>query len=111
MSKGKFVVFEGMDGSGKTTIIKRLKEYLESENRLDDFVFTREPGSSHSKEAEEIRQLILDNDNSFSVMVDALLFAASRRLNLENAFGQDWKRIKRLFQIGIEPHHLFIKEF
>lgn len=83
MSKGKFVVFEGMDGSGKTTIIKRLKEYLESENRLDDFIFTREPGSSHSKEAEEIRQLILDNDNSFSVMVDALLFAASRRLNLE----------------------------
>ncbi|WP_427867264.1 dTMP kinase [Mycoplasmopsis arginini] len=81
--KGKFIAFEGMDGSGKTTIIQMLKNELITKNLIDDFVFTREPGSAFSKEAEKIRQLILDNENSFSSMVDALLFATSRRLNLE----------------------------
>ncbi|MCY2903037.1 dTMP kinase [Mycoplasmopsis arginini] len=81
--KGKFIAFEGMDGSGKTTIIQMLKNELITKNLIDNFVFTREPGSAFSKEAEKIRQLILDNENSFSSMVDALLFATSRRLNLE----------------------------
>ncbi|WP_330463153.1 dTMP kinase [Metamycoplasma gateae] len=84
MSKvGKFIAFEGMDGSGKTTIIQMLKNELITKKLIDNFVFTREPGSAFSKEAEKIRQLILDNENSFSSMVDALLFATSRRLNLE----------------------------
>lgn len=81
--KGKFIAFEGVDGSGKTTIIQMLKNELITKNLIDNFVFTREPGSAFSKEAEKIRQLILDNENSFSSMVDALLFATSRRLNLE----------------------------
>ncbi|BAP39660.1 dTMP kinase [Metamycoplasma canadense] len=81
--KGKFIAFEGMDGSGKTTIIQMLKNELITKNLIENFVFTREPGSAFSKEAEKIRQLILDNENSFSSMVDALLFATSRRLNLE----------------------------
>ncbi|MGX9395182.1 dTMP kinase [Mycoplasma sp. 1781] len=80
---GKFIAFEGMDGSGKTTIIQMLKNDLIKDGLIDNFVFTREPGSAFSKEAEHIRQLILDNENSFSSMVDALLFATSRRLNLE----------------------------
>ncbi|TPR53368.1 dTMP kinase [Metamycoplasma neophronis] len=80
---GKFIVIEGMDGSGKSTIIQMLKDELITQNKIDDFVFTREPGSAFSKEAEKIRNLILDNENEFSHMVDALLFAASRRLNLE----------------------------
>ncbi|SYV90287.1 thymidylate kinase, partial [Metamycoplasma alkalescens] len=83
LEKGKFIVFEGMDGSGKTTIIQMLKDELINRNLINNFVFTREPGSAFSKEAEKIRQLILDNANSFSSMVDALLFATSRRLNLE----------------------------
>ncbi|PZV99880.1 dTMP kinase [Metamycoplasma auris] len=81
--KGKFIAIEGMDGSGKTTIIQMLKNELIRRNMIDNFVFTREPGSAFSKEAEKIRQLILDNENYFSQMVDALLFATSRRLNLE----------------------------
>lgn len=80
---GKFITIEGMDGAGKSTIISMLKVYLEENNLVDKFVFTREPGSAFSKEAEKIRNLILDNQNSFSQMVDALLFATSRRLNLE----------------------------
>ncbi|MCV3753454.1 dTMP kinase [Mycoplasma enhydrae] len=83
MNKAKFIAIEGMDGSGKSTIIDMLKNELINKNLIDNFVFTREPGSAFSKEAEKIRQLILDNENSFSSMVDALLFATSRRLNLE----------------------------
>ncbi|ENY53654.1 dTMP kinase [Metamycoplasma alkalescens] len=91
LEKGKFIVFEGMDGSGKTTIIQMLKDELINRNLINNFVFTREPGSAFSKEAEKIRQLILDNANSFSSMVDALLFATSRRLNLEKGI---WPALK-----------------
>lgn len=79
----KFIVIEGMDGSGKTTILKKFRDELNCKNMIDNFVFTREPGSAFSKEAEKIRELILENENSFSPMVDALLFATSRRINLE----------------------------
>ncbi|AZG68921.1 dTMP kinase [Mycoplasma struthionis] len=87
---GKFIVIEGMDGSGKSTIISMLKDEFVRLKR-DDVIFTREPGSAFSKEAEKIRQFILDNENSFSNMVDALLFATSRRLNLEKGI---WPALK-----------------
>ncbi|MBN0970888.1 dTMP kinase [Mycoplasma phocoeninasale] len=82
-NRGKFIVIEGMDGAGKTTILKMLEKYLVKNKKQNNFVFTREPGSSFSKEAEKIRSLILENGNEFSPMVDALLFATSRRINLE----------------------------
>ncbi|AXE60769.1 dTMP kinase [[Mycoplasma] phocae] len=82
-NRGKFIAIEGMDGAGKTTILKKFEEYLKKNKKQKDFVFTREPGSSFSKEAEKIRDLILENGNEFSPMVDALLFATSRRINLE----------------------------
>lgn len=46
--KGKFIVIEGMDGSGKSTIITMLKKYFEKLER-NDVVFTREPGSTFSR--------------------------------------------------------------
>ncbi|GAA8715757.1 hypothetical protein oki361_20690 [Helicobacter pylori] len=82
--KYNFIVFEGMDCAGKTSIINMLKSYLEKEHKLDKYVFTREPGSTFSNEAEKIRNLILDKENNFSPIIDALLFVASRRLNLEH---------------------------
>lgn len=49
--KGKFIVFEGLDGSGKTEMINRLKvDY-------PDFIYTREPGGSLFGEA--LRQVLL----------------------------------------------------
>ncbi|MCU4117137.1 dTMP kinase [Mycoplasma zalophi] len=85
MKRARFITFEGMDGSGKTTIISKLKQKFIEENIINNFVFTREPGSSKSDEAEKIRNFILDNNNTFSSAVEALLFAASRRINLEKA--------------------------
>ncbi len=54
---GQFITLEGPDGSGKSTIIKLLGEYLEEKGI--DFIMTREPGGTPI--GEEIRDIILDN--------------------------------------------------
>lgn len=76
MSLGKFVTFEGIDGSGKSTQAKLLAE------RLDNVVLTREPGGSPG--AEEIRQLLLTGDpDRWTAETEILLFTAARRDHLE----------------------------
>lgn len=75
MKKSFFISFEGPDGSGKSTIIKKVAEYF-SENNVD-YVLTREPGGSQI--AEEIRNIILNTKNTnLSASTEALLYAASR---------------------------------
>ncbi len=72
---GLFISLEGPDGSGKSTIMKLLGEYLEK--RGIDFIETREPGGTAIGEA--IRDIILDNENTkMSYETEALLYAASR---------------------------------
>ena len=76
MSLGKFVTFEGIDGSGKSTQARFLAD------RLDDVVLTREPGGSAG--AEEIRQLLLTGDpDRWTAETEILLFTAARRDHLE----------------------------
>ena len=75
MNKGLLITFEGPDGSGKTTQIALLKEYLE--NKGYQVIYTREPGGT--KISEKIRDIILDNENSeMYAMCEALLYASSR---------------------------------
>lgn len=75
MTKGLLITFEGPDGSGKTTQISLLKEYLISKGY--NIICTREPGGTEI--SEKIRDIILDNKNSkMSDMCEALLYAASR---------------------------------
>ena len=79
MKKTGFITFEGPDGSGKTTISRRVVEAL----ILDGFdvVYTREPGGIEI--AEEIRNVILDPKNiKMDVRTEVLLYAASRRQHL-----------------------------
>ncbi len=74
-----FITFEGVEGSGKSTIAKMIYEYLL--NRKYDVVLTREPGGV--KIAEDIRNIILNKDNKeLDNRAEALLFAASRRQHL-----------------------------
>jgi thymidylate kinase len=54
-----FITFEGPDGSGKTTVLKKINDFLTS--LKIDFILTREPGGSNSKEAQQIRNIILNN--------------------------------------------------
>lgn len=93
----KFVVFEGMDCAGKSSIIKMLQSYIEKLDNKEQYIFTREPGSSNSKEAEKIRTLILDKENEFSPTSDALLFLAARRINLEKVIWPALENNKIIF--------------
>lgn len=73
--KGKLITFEGCEGSGKSTQVRLLKEYLEKTNQ--PFVDTREPGGTSI--SEKIRSVILDKNNAEMVdECEALLYAASR---------------------------------
>lgn len=74
--KGKFISFEGPDGAGKSTVMKKVLEQLEPELK-PQYLVTREPGGS--KIAEKIRKLILDPENDqMSARTEALLYASSR---------------------------------
>lgn len=73
--KGAFITLEGGDGSGKSTQLKLLTEYLK--NNGYDCVFTREPGGT--KISEKIREIILDGNNTEETdEAEALLYAAAR---------------------------------
>ncbi|QQY78290.1 dTMP kinase [Mycoplasma mycoides subsp. capri] len=75
-----FITFEGMDGSGKTTALLKVKEELERLNY--QVLITREPGGEAI--AEQIRQIILDNKNKdMDAWTEALLFIASRNQHLQ----------------------------
>ena len=79
-NKGYFISFEGIDGSGKSTQIQKLAEFLKG--RDFDIVITREPGGS--KGGEEIRNLLLQgNVDRWSAETEILLFTAARRDHLE----------------------------
>lgn len=71
--KGKFITIEGLDGSGKTTVLEHIKVFLEKENYPIEL--TREPGGTEKSEA--IRNIILNG--SIDKRTEVLLFAASRR--------------------------------
>ncbi|WMM24407.1 dTMP kinase [Tissierella sp. MB52-C2] len=73
--RGLFITLEGPDGSGKSTIIKLIGNYLEKKGI--DFIMTREPGGTLI--AEEIRHIVLDEKNTnMGKETEALLYAASR---------------------------------
>lgn len=79
MKKGSFIVFEGPDGSGKTTVCDIVCQKLKDEGF--DIVHTREPGGIDI--AEQIRAVILDPKNTaMDARTEALLYAASRRQHL-----------------------------
>ena len=79
MKKGLFIVFEGGDGSGKSTAINSIYDWF-LENKIK-CIKTREPGGI--KIAEDIRQVILDKNNTaMDGRTEALLYAAARRQHL-----------------------------
>jgi len=72
---GLFIVFEGPDGSGKSTQLRLLAEFLKEKGL--DVLSTREPGGCAV--AEKIREIVLDKENSeMSAVTEALLYAAAR---------------------------------
>lgn len=80
MTTPRFITFEGIDGSGKSTQSRLFADAMRAQGA--DVVLTREPGGSPG--AEEIRQLVLTGDpDRWSAETEILLFTASRRDHLE----------------------------
>jgi dTMP kinase len=76
----RFITFEGIDGSGKSTQSRRFVETLRAAGQ--DVILTREPGGSTG--AEQIRELVLTGDpDRWSAETELLLFTAARRDHLE----------------------------
>lgn len=80
INKGVFIVFEGIDGSGKSTHIKKLAEELR--NMGNTVIETAEP--SEDEIGLFIRRYAKRNKGRLPVEVEALLFAADRRIHLKN---------------------------
>ena len=84
MSQGIFITMEGPDGSGKSTQIALLKEYLEKEGY--DVLITREPGGTAISEA--IREVILNKDvQEMSPVTEMLLYASARAQLIHEVVG------------------------
>ena len=79
MSKKPVIVFEGIEGSGKSYHISNVSRYLKK-NKIDH-IKIREPGGSLN--AEKIRKLILSNKSNFNQDTDLLLYLAARSENIK----------------------------
>lgn len=77
---GKLIVFEGPDGSGKTSVLNEVKKVLDQDGIK--YLTFREPGGTDI--SEKIRDIIIDNDNErMTARCECLLFAASRAQLIE----------------------------
>lgn len=77
--KGKFITFEGGEGTGKSTQLKLLAEYLQQ--RKINNLMTKEPGGTEV--GKELRRLLVTGDkDKFDAVAEALLYYADRRIHL-----------------------------
>ncbi len=79
MSKKPIIVFEGIEGTGKSHHIKKVALYLKK--RKIKFIKIREPGGNIN--SEKIRKLILNNKSTFNKETDLLLYLSARSENIE----------------------------
>ena len=69
-----YLAFEGIDGSGKSSLIKRLSAVLSNQQIENKIV--REPGGT--KVGEGVRELLLSHDYEVDALTEALLFCSQR---------------------------------
>ena len=78
MSKKPIIVFEGIEGSGKSHHINKISKYLDKKKIR--YIKIREPGGSLN--SEKIRRLILNKKSNFNIHTDLLLYLAARSENI-----------------------------
>ena len=80
MPNKKFIVFEGNEGTGKSTHINFASNYL-AQKKIKHIV-TREPGGTSF--GESVRSILLDKNSDLDSLSEAMLFYASRVFNYNN---------------------------
>ncbi|MBQ8870140.1 MAG: dTMP kinase [Alphaproteobacteria bacterium] len=76
---GKFITFEGGEGTGKSTQIKLLADFLKTKQK--DIVLTKEPGGTQI--GLELRRILIEGEvNKLDAQAEALLFFADRRIHM-----------------------------
>ena len=88
MYKYPIIVFEGIEGSGKSLHINNVANYLKKKGR--EFIKIREPGGNQN--SEKIRKLILNNKSNFNKVTDLLLYLAARNENIEKTIKKNIKK-------------------
>jgi len=88
MYKKPLIVFEGIEGSGKTTHINYVANLLKKKKLK--FIKIREPGGN--KNSEKIRRIILSNKSNFNNKTDLLLYLAARSENVEKTISKYYKK-------------------
>ena len=88
MSNKPIIVFEGIEGSGKTTHLKNIASYLKKRNVK--YVSLREPGGS--KNSELIRKIILNKKSDLHIFSDLLLYLAARNENINKIIKKNYKK-------------------
>ena len=89
MSKKPIIVFEGIEGSGKSHHISIVSKYLDK--KKINYIKIREPGGNPN--SEKIRKLILNNKSDFNKNTDLLLYLAARSENIKTIKKYYKKRI------------------
>jgi|TARA_B100000780_G_scaffold213944_1_gene153497 dTMP kinase len=89
MSKKPIIVFEGIEGTGKSHHIKIVAKYLKKKKKK--FIHIREPGGSRN--SEKIRKLILNKKSLFNKHTDLLLYLSARSENIELIKKNEGKKI------------------
>ena len=87
MSKKPIIVFEGIEGSGKSHHINRISKYLDK--KKVSYIKIIEPGGSLN--SEKIRRLILNKKSNFNINTDLLLYLAARSENI-NLIKKSYKK-------------------
>lgn len=88
MSKYPIIVFEGVEGTGKSYHIKNIQNYLK--RKKIKFIKLREPGGSVN--SEKIRKMILNNNSNFHKLTDLFLYVASRNENVQSIIKNNYKK-------------------
>ncbi|MEF9985223.1 MAG: dTMP kinase [Malacoplasma sp.] len=83
-----FITFEGIDGSGKSTVLKLIYKRLLDLKLNKDIIITREPGGTPL--AEKIREIVLGND--MLPITETLLYSASRAEHVNNLIKPEIKK-------------------
>ena len=104
MSKKPIIVFEGIEGSGKSHHISVVSKYLKK--KKISHIKIREPGGNPN--SEKIRNLILNNKSNFNKDTDLLLYMAARSENInviKNAYNKKVILIDRFTDSTIAYQH------